>query len=707
MKKTFSNIAAPEYIWANNVKEVKDLKIHHRHMAMDLLRIFIAAKVGLTLWGPPGAGKALDNNTPILTTKGWSTMGKLQPGTQIYGINGKPCEVTAVYPQPANRTCYKVLFDDGSEIVADKDHLWSTKSDKQGTQKIHTTHEIRQTLTHTNHYIPCTQPIEFNQQEESLIYPHTLSAALKNKEHVKTLFALGVTEGKCIPAPYLTASEEDRELLLFGLVSWNDKEETASYITDTHQLAKDVLDLSLGLGYKATLRSANNTHTVTFPLTNPAAANLYHRRIIAIEPVESRPVTCITVDSPDSLFLAGESLIATHNTSQVEAMSKLTDEEGKNYNVVTIQPSNTDSTAIHGVLYTADTENGTVTKRATPDIPKEIHRAFHEENRLTIVFLDEMTTCMISQQHALLGFLTSGKWGDLDISDCIAIVMAANPPGTVNTVRPLDLQVLNRGGHLEWYGEKDLFVEGWTTGFGNPDKIPTINAQSELIGMFNLAPKEVFLAHKNPSGKGRKWEPENLVPYDDLFLSERSADNYGKISEQIDKSMPASMCANLDVRMMYKKKAGEMLFGKEWANRLGTVLNELRKQAFGSEEVTLLFSEADVTRETTFEELKAKLQQPMYDRAEIKVSDKKAETILQEFISSLTREFTVQKYHAAWAFASVTPRESAYGMYFDSIIKIVKIAQEAMTDGRIQREEINQPWFAPAITSMIKEASST
>ena len=39
------------------------------------------------------------------------------------------------------------------------------------------------------------------------------------------------------------------------------------------------------------------------------------RAITAIRPVPSVPVRCITVDSPDHLYLAGESMIPTHNTS--------------------------------------------------------------------------------------------------------------------------------------------------------------------------------------------------------------------------------------------------------------------------------------------------------------------------------------------------------------------------------------------------------
>jgi phage terminase large subunit GpA-like protein len=41
------------------------------------------------------------------------------------------------------------------------------------------------------------------------------------------------------------------------------------------------------------------------------------RRIVAVEPVESVPVRCIQVDSPNRLYLAGRTMIPTHNTEMV------------------------------------------------------------------------------------------------------------------------------------------------------------------------------------------------------------------------------------------------------------------------------------------------------------------------------------------------------------------------------------------------------
>jgi replicative DNA helicase len=45
------------------------------------------------------------------------------------------------------------------------------------------------------------------------------------------------------------------------------------------------------------------------------------RHIVEIRPVDSVPVRCITVDSPSQLYLAGESMIPTHNTSLALGMA--------------------------------------------------------------------------------------------------------------------------------------------------------------------------------------------------------------------------------------------------------------------------------------------------------------------------------------------------------------------------------------------------
>lgn len=79
-----------------------------------------------------GSGKALAVDTPIPTPDGWKTMGGLKPGDRVFDDAGKPCIVTAVSGVMLNRPCYRLVFSDGAEIVADAEHLWNTSALRSG-----------------------------------------------------------------------------------------------------------------------------------------------------------------------------------------------------------------------------------------------------------------------------------------------------------------------------------------------------------------------------------------------------------------------------------------------------------------------------------------------------------------------------------------------------------------------------------------------
>ena len=57
-KKTFKNIAKPEYLWGNTIEDIGEVKKNPRKMSIDLTRLFIAARVPITFHGPPGSGKS-------------------------------------------------------------------------------------------------------------------------------------------------------------------------------------------------------------------------------------------------------------------------------------------------------------------------------------------------------------------------------------------------------------------------------------------------------------------------------------------------------------------------------------------------------------------------------------------------------------------------------------------------------------------------
>ncbi len=78
--------------------------------------------------GATGAGKALALDTPIPTPQGWTTMGEIKVGGEVFDERGRRCTVTAATPVMHGRPCYEVEFSDGAVIVADAEHLWRTST---------------------------------------------------------------------------------------------------------------------------------------------------------------------------------------------------------------------------------------------------------------------------------------------------------------------------------------------------------------------------------------------------------------------------------------------------------------------------------------------------------------------------------------------------------------------------------------------------
>jgi replicative DNA helicase len=155
---------------------------------------------------------------------------------------------------------------------------------------------------------------------------------------------IGVLNNKHIPTEYLRASEEQRRALLAGLL---DTDGTVSpsgavqiTLTDA-RLARDVHELVVSLGYRCGFttkvvagqtEASSTAYTTTFtPADNPFrlerkrlalktrarqhTPRIGARFIVDVRPVSSVPVRCVEVDNAAHLYLAGHSMIPTHNST--------------------------------------------------------------------------------------------------------------------------------------------------------------------------------------------------------------------------------------------------------------------------------------------------------------------------------------------------------------------------------------------------------
>lgn len=80
--------------------------------------------------GLPGHGKALDIETPIPTPRGFVPLYAVQPGDEVFDESGRVCRVVNATSVMVGRPCYRVRFDDGSELVADAEHQWFTSTER-------------------------------------------------------------------------------------------------------------------------------------------------------------------------------------------------------------------------------------------------------------------------------------------------------------------------------------------------------------------------------------------------------------------------------------------------------------------------------------------------------------------------------------------------------------------------------------------------
>jgi recombination protein RecA len=138
------------------------------------------------IYGPEGSGKALALDTPIPTPKGWTTMGELSPGQEIFAGDGSLTRVTFATPAMTGHECFRLRFSDGAEIIADAEHQWVTttlwgRTDRWSPAVV-TTREIAETLQARdgfalNHSVPTCGPLEYPAQELP-VAPYTLGAWL-------------------------------------------------------------------------------------------------------------------------------------------------------------------------------------------------------------------------------------------------------------------------------------------------------------------------------------------------------------------------------------------------------------------------------------------------------------------------------------------------------------------------------------------------
>jgi len=158
------------------------------------------------------------------------------------------------------------------------------------------------------------------------------------------LRTIGVLGNKHIPSAYLRASVAQRRDLLAGLLDTDGTVHSTGAVqfSVTHErLALDTQELILSLGYRCTVmrkrvegrtEASSIAYTLNFStddrvfhlerkhlLHKERRQRRFHRRdsrfVTAVRPIPSVPVRCVEVADPAHLYLAGRTMIPTHNST--------------------------------------------------------------------------------------------------------------------------------------------------------------------------------------------------------------------------------------------------------------------------------------------------------------------------------------------------------------------------------------------------------
>lgn len=95
-----------------------------------------------------GTGKANSVSTilPVADDRGYINLGDVKVGDQVFDENGKPVTVLGVFFQ-GKLPAYEVIFEDGTSVICNNEHLWTARSMEQGDMLFHV-HTLREMMIH-------------------------------------------------------------------------------------------------------------------------------------------------------------------------------------------------------------------------------------------------------------------------------------------------------------------------------------------------------------------------------------------------------------------------------------------------------------------------------------------------------------------------------------------------------------------------------
>lgn len=94
--------------------------------------------------GAVGGGKLTALETPVLTPNGYVPIKNIHPGDKVVDIDGKIVEVMWESEIKQSPKSYKLIFDTGTEVVADAEHQWYVRDRKNREKQSRRTKKYRE-----------------------------------------------------------------------------------------------------------------------------------------------------------------------------------------------------------------------------------------------------------------------------------------------------------------------------------------------------------------------------------------------------------------------------------------------------------------------------------------------------------------------------------------------------------------------------------
>lgn len=502
---------------------------------------------------PAGTGKALTNDSLVQTPNGPIEIGKIKIGDQVFGVDGKPCNVVGVFPQ-GKKKVWKVTFSDGNTISCCEEHLWSyqTKDDqdnKKETYRVNSLKEIHENIplkkesekgTEDNIYIPMAKAVSY-QEKKFMLSPYEVGTLLKNIS---------------IPEQHLYGSVEQRLSLLQGLIDSNGSVNGSIYVytTQSKNLANDIQLLSESLGLTCSIIKIENrcpalqketdsltyglriTPSEEFPKLHTSeehekdwkkSKDIAQRTIVKIEPTEEEAeMTCITVDGPESLYLT-EHYIVTHNTAISLAAAYYQLSKGTISKIIYVR--NTVSVRENGFLPGTIEDKESAYMKPAYDVIQKIGLKLNNQDLFEQLIADEQLVCTSTS------FL---RGVDYDMDAILIIDEAQNLDLTeLQTVltRPHDnVKVVMIGSSLQ-----------------------NDNAKIRKFGPEKLLPFQVYIKH---------FAEQSEIPIKHINLTTNYRGRFANFSDQIQQTVKKISNENRDASATQVSNNNKPLLTKEEEN---------------------------------------------------------------------------------------------------------------------------------------------